>query len=323
MIIKDVLLMSTVAIVGVASHFARALLPLLDGDPTIERIIGVDVRPPSRSVPKLTYHRCDVRDDPVAIAALLQGAQTVIHLAFIVLRPANMPMRDVEAINLDGTRNVCEAAVLAGARKLIIASSVAAYGVYADNPPRLTEESPLRGNPDVYYSKHKAANERFLDEFQTLHSDLIITRFRPCIVTSSEPQGTNAGATGNAAILIRGNSMPVQFVHDSDLAAAFHMAVTHDIPGAYNVAPDDAHSQADLAAYAGQRAVTLPKRVVVALAGTMWRVGLSPLSPEWAETLASGSVVVANDKLKAAGWTPHYSTRDAYKALVDGSRKKT
>jgi UDP-glucose 4-epimerase len=45
-------------------------------------------------------------------------------------------------VNLAGSRNVFEAAVAAGAKRLVYASSVAAYGFHRDNPQPLTEETP-------------------------------------------------------------------------------------------------------------------------------------------------------------------------------------
>ena len=62
-------------------------------------------------------------------------------------------------MNLEGSRNVFEAAVDAGAKRLVYASSVAAYGFHADNPQLLTEDVPPRGTDRHYYSAQKAELE--------------------------------------------------------------------------------------------------------------------------------------------------------------------
>ncbi|MDQ3742501.1 MAG: NAD-dependent epimerase/dehydratase family protein, partial [Actinomycetota bacterium] len=66
----------------------------------------------------------------------------VVHLAFIVLGASDRT-RD---INLEGSRNVFEAAVAAGVKRLVYTSSVAAYGFHEDNPVPLGEEVPTRGS---------------------------------------------------------------------------------------------------------------------------------------------------------------------------------
>ena len=61
---------------------------------------------------------------------LVAGADVVLHLAFVIIA-GSAQSREV---NLTGSRNVFEAAVEARAKRLIYASSVAAYGFHADNP---------------------------------------------------------------------------------------------------------------------------------------------------------------------------------------------
>ena len=65
-------------------------------------------------------------------------------------------------MNLVGSRNVFEAAVAAGAKRLVYASSVAAYGFHRENPQPLTEEVPARGTAAHYYSAQKAEVEALL-----------------------------------------------------------------------------------------------------------------------------------------------------------------
>src|SRR5205823_5232508 len=73
------------------------------------------------------------------------------------------------------------AAASAGVKRLVYASSVAAYGFHRDNPRPLTEEVPARGTDGHYYSAQKAQVERLLR--RTLAgsaTDAYV--FRPCIV---------------------------------------------------------------------------------------------------------------------------------------------
>src|SRR5437763_14081672 len=110
--------MQKIAVTGCASRFAKVLLPLLDIDPNIEQIIGIDLVPPTATFNKLAFHKQDIRDP--AIKETFVGCDILIHLAFIVGRPYSMPLAEAASINLGGTWNTCRAAAEAGVRKVVV-----------------------------------------------------------------------------------------------------------------------------------------------------------------------------------------------------------
>ncbi|MDQ3608697.1 MAG: NAD-dependent epimerase/dehydratase family protein [Actinomycetota bacterium] len=65
----------------------------------------------------------------------------MVHLAFVILQAGEATRR----VNLEGSRSVFEAAVAASAKRLVYASSVAAYGFHPDHLELLTEDVPARG----------------------------------------------------------------------------------------------------------------------------------------------------------------------------------
>lgn len=98
---------------------------------------------------------------PDALDGLLDGVECTVHLAALVGFPAcDAAGRDrVWAVNVTGTQNVHRAAVHAGVKRLIFASSYSNYGESRDGEP-VTEESPLY--PKSTYAESKIAAERFL-----------------------------------------------------------------------------------------------------------------------------------------------------------------
>ena len=98
--------------------------------------------------------------DRDSVDELVDGADVVLHLAFIIFGDHE----ETREINLEGSRNVFEAAVAAGAARLVYTSSVAAYGFHRDNPQPLTEDVEPRGTEGFYYSAQKAELEGLLDE---------------------------------------------------------------------------------------------------------------------------------------------------------------
>src|ERR671932_334901 len=117
----------TVAVTGPTGTFGHGLMPLLQNDDRIEKIVGIARRPfdPSEhGWTKMTYRQGDVRD-PDALEEAFRDADVVVHLAFMIVGSASR--ETIEAINIEGTRNVFQAAAAAGARRFVYASSVAAY----------------------------------------------------------------------------------------------------------------------------------------------------------------------------------------------------
>src|SRR5919202_3160577 len=117
----------TVAVTGPTGTFGFGLMPLLQDDERIERVVGIARRPfdpAERGWTKMEYRRGDVRE-PAALEEAFAGADVVVHLAFLIT--GNASRGTTRAVNVDGTLNVFRAAAAAGARRFVYASSVAAY----------------------------------------------------------------------------------------------------------------------------------------------------------------------------------------------------
>src|SRR5579859_2036561 len=138
----------TVAVTGPTGDIGRSLLRSLDRSAEVGRVLAMARRPfdpAEHGLKKTEYRRGDVLDRGL-VDEFVRGADVVVHLAFLIVGG----LSDTERVNLEGSRNVFEAAVAAGARRLVYASSVAAYGFHADNPPQLTEDVPPRGTERHY-----------------------------------------------------------------------------------------------------------------------------------------------------------------------------
>src|SRR3712207_926763 len=153
---------STVAVTGPTGTFGFGLMPLLQADDRIGRIVGIARRPfdPARhGWTKMEYRRGDVRDAD-ALAEAFAGADVAVHLAFMITGSASRAA--TRAINVEGTLNTFRAAAAAGARRFVYASSVAAYGFHPDNPEGMTEDWPVRPAARLFYAQEKAEIEGLL-----------------------------------------------------------------------------------------------------------------------------------------------------------------
>src|SRR6195952_2270677 len=170
----------TVAVTGPTGEIGISAVDALERDSAVDSIVGMARRPfdpESHGWTKTTYQQGDILDRD-AVDALVRDADVVVHLAFIVLGTREESQR----VNVAGTRNVVEAPVAAQRpRRLVYTSSVAAYGYHSDNPVPLTEDTPVRGSAEHYYSEQKAECEALLGEV-TGGTGLDVYVLRPCIV---------------------------------------------------------------------------------------------------------------------------------------------
>ncbi len=299
--------MTQVAVTGINGFFAHSIVPGLDAAPEVSKIVGIDVTPLRWSSPKISFHELDIRSD--RLAEVLESADTVVHLAFIVAE-----IHDKAAthdINVHGTSNLLDAAARAGARKVVLASSVAAYGSHPDNPIPMTESQPLRPNPDSYYSTDKAAVEEMVAAFARSHPEITVTVLRPPIVVGPAAQFLRDTLRVQARFGLAGRDPQVQWLHEEDLGEAFLRAVRQGLPGVYNVAPDDSITMGESYEILGLKPMRLPAGLMKAMANILFRLRLLNISRGWV-SLGEHPCVMSNLKFKqASGWQPRFSSGEA------------
>src|ERR687898_3491943 len=109
----------TVAVTGPTGTFGFGLVPLLQQDDRVGRVVGIARRPfdpDEHGWTKMEYRRGDVRD-PDALEEAFSGADVVVHLAFMITGSA--PRDTIRAINVEGTLNAFRAAADAGAQRFV------------------------------------------------------------------------------------------------------------------------------------------------------------------------------------------------------------
>jgi UDP-glucose 4-epimerase len=305
-----------VAVTGSSGYLGQLVLRALDADPTVESILGLDVRPSGFSSPKLTHRFADVRT--ANFRHRFDGCDAIYHLAFIVQPPPGMSMDTIEEINVAGSRRVFDGAVAATVPKIVYASSVAAYGAHPDNPGGLTEDDPLRPNPDWYYSRTKGHVEQMLDTLQRNQPDLLIVRFRPCIFLGPTTNNTLGKMFARPLMLLVGGDDLVDLCWDADVAEAFRLGLHHDRSDSFNLAGADPRSIKDYARLLGRRAVPVPRRVFWTLARAGYALGLVPQADlDWARAIVGGAITVSAARARERlGWSPQHDAVQTAQAFA-------
>jgi nucleoside-diphosphate-sugar epimerase len=299
---------SVLALTGVAGYVGQRLLALLDADPAVERVVGIDVCDPHRRARKLEFHRVDILS--ADLVAHFAGVDTVVHLAAI---PRPTLDEDLATrVNRDGTARVLAAAGDAGVRHVVRPSSAAVYGAWANNPVPLTEDAALRPNPGYLPAILDAECERLVAEWSRAVAGRTTARLRIAPIVGGAGGGVLTAATVGAQWFgVRGAAPPVQVVHLDDAAQALALAATQGLDGAFNVGADGwLDADAARAVTGARHRVTLPAPVVARALAAAWASGLGDLPPA-ALPYLEHPWVVANDRLRNAGWKPQHTNEEA------------
>lgn len=215
-----------IAVTGSTGFVGTALLPALSAAGARARLL-TRVSHPTQFPPQLTVQPGDLADT-AALAALVAGADSVLHLAgyaHALSKPDPVELERHRRINLEGTQNLFMAAAAAGVRRFVFVSSVKAGG--EDAQECLNERNARR--PADPYGQIKRQTEDWLFE-QGAQRGVEICVLRPALVYGP-------GVKGNLAALLRavdrGRFPPVPETHNNrsmvsvqDLVVALLAAVT-------------------------------------------------------------------------------------------------
>ncbi|MDE0547357.1 SDR family oxidoreductase [Microbacterium sp. C7(2022)] len=294
------------------SHVARALV----AHPGVDLVVAGDVRRPEHPIESVAYEECDVTRAGALTPLLTRHAiDVVVHLAAIV-----SPGRDHDMeyrVDVDGSRNVLEACIEAGVRRIVVSSSGAAYGYHSDNPEWLTESDPLHGNDAFPYSKHKRLVEQLLGAYREMHPELEQVVFRIGTILGPTVQNQITALWDSSRILaIRGSASPFVFIWVDDVAAAMARAATDGPPGIYNVAGDGCLSVQQIAQRLGKPLLTLPAGLLAFALRVGQALRLTVHGPEKVVFLQHRPVLANTALRQDFGFTPAMTSAEAFEAYL-------
>ncbi|HYD75457.1 SDR family oxidoreductase [Ramlibacter sp.] len=302
-----------VLVTGAGGYLGRQVVAGLAQQAGASLVLAHDVRPPAERLPGVRYETGDVRSPELATLVATHRIDTVVHLASIVT-PGRGSRREFEYdVDVNGTRNVLQACVRHGVRRIVVSSSGAAYGYHADNPAWITEDVPLRGNEVFAYSHHKRLVEELLACHREDHPGLeqVVLRIGTILGATVRNQITGLFEQ-RRPLAIAGSDSPFVFIWDQDVVAIILRAIADGPAGIFNVAGDGALTIHEIAARLGKRCRVLPAGVLQGALAVLKPLGLTQYGPEQIDFLRYRPVLL-NTRLKTVfGYTPRYTSAEVF-----------
>jgi len=196
----------------------------------------------------------DIRDRAV-LADVMRGVDVVFHQAAIRITQCAEEPRLALEVMADGTFNVLEAAVHAGVKKVIAASSASVYGM-ADQFPTPEAQHPY-GNRTLYGAA-KAFNEGLLRSFHDMYGlDYVALRYFNVYGPRMDIHGAYTEvfirwmeriAAGQPPLIFGDGSQTMDFIYIEDVARANILAARAGVTDqVFNVASGSETSLTELA----------------------------------------------------------------------------
>jgi UDP-glucose 4-epimerase len=312
-----------VLVTGVSRYLGSRLCGQLSADPTVDRIVGVDTTPPTRSdlarLGRTEFVRADIRNPLIARVIAQASVDTVVH-ASVTATPrgagGRAPMKELNVIGTMQLLAACQKSETV--RRLVVKSTTAVYGSSSRDPAVFTEDMQARGLPRSGYARDAVEVEGYVRGFSRRRPDISVTMLRfanfigPTIDTPLTRYLTlRVVPTG------LGYDPRLQLLHEDDAIEVLRMATLTDRPGVFNVAGEGAVLLSQAIRREGHLGVPVPA-FAVALAGKIVRRSGVDFSPEQMQFLNFGRIVDVTRLHRDFAYLPQYSTAEAFAAFIAG-----
>lgn len=277
-------------------------------DVSVFDLVDVEDRPPS-----VTFFQGDIRD-PRAIEVACEGVDVIHHNVAQV--PLAKSRHLFESVNIDGTRNLLDAAKKQRVNKIVVTSSSAIFGIPSKNPV----DDTVLPRPREPYGRAKLEGEKLARSYVREHG-LDVTIVRPRTILGHGRLGIfqilfEWVRTGKPVWLLGSGDNRYQFVHADDLADACIRAGEKEGPDTFNIGAERFGTMRELLsalvshAKTGSRIRSLPSRLALPVMDLTSRFGLSPLGPYHALMYGREmffDVAKAKEKL---GWSARFGNEE-------------
>ncbi|MBD8034624.1 SDR family oxidoreductase [Solibacillus merdavium] len=287
---------------------------------TNHSIIAADIREtsPFEAHENLHYIVLDVRSNEAQKYFEQYDVDIVVHLASIVT-PGKKSNREFEySVDVLGTKNILEACVQTNVKRIIVSSSGASYGYYADNADWIEETDPIRGNEAFAYSYHKRLVEEMLEQYRLQHPELEQTIFRIGTILGANVRNQITNLFEQKMLVgVAKSKSPFVFIWDQDVVGCFAQAIDSETTGIFNLAGDGAVTIDEIGGLLNKKVIKIPSNVIKGSLFILKRLNLSQYGEEQVDFLRYRPVL-SNRKLKEKfQYVPRKSSIEVFKYYMN------
>ena len=307
-----------VMVTGVSRFLGGRFAQLLQADPDIARVIGVDVVPPKQDLGDAEFVRADIRNPVIGKVIAQAEVDTVVHMA-VLATPLDAGGRAMmKEINVIGTMQLLAACQKApSVAKLVVKSSTAVYGSSPRDPALFTEDLEPNALARTGYAKDSVEVEGYVRGFARRRPDVTVTTLRFANFVGPRVKTPLTSYFSLPVVpTVLGFDPRLQFVHERDGLEVLWRTTLYDHPGTFNIAGAGVVTLSQAIHRAGRVSLPLPPPAAPWVGLALRRLGVADFSSEQLRFLTYGRVVDTTRMTDVLGFTPRYTTREAFDDFV-------
>lgn len=310
-----------ILITGISGRLSGRLAQALESRDDVDEIVGVDVKEPTVALDRTEFVRADLRNPLVGRIVQAAKIDTVVHLS-VMARPGEAGGRAaMKEHNIIGAMQLLAACQQSDSlTRVILKSSTAVYGSDHADPGLFRENARPTHEPEGGFGKDITEVEGYARAFARRRPDVDLTmlRFANFLGDMDSVLGSFFALPVVPSVL--GYDPRLQFVHEDDGVEALRRATIEHHPGVFNVAGAGVVYLSQCVRVAGRVQVPVPLPLVTGVAGLLRRAGRMDFSAEQLKFLQFGRAVDTTHLEAEFGWTPQYSSREAFEDYVGRRR---
>ncbi len=315
---------SVVLVTGVSRFLGGHLAARLAANPDIDRVLGVDTEPPPRDLlrrmGRAEFVRADIRNPLIAKVIEHAEVDTVVHASLSANPGSSGGRATMKEMNVIGTMQLLAACQKAPTiRRMVLKSTTAVYGSSPRDPALFDETTTPKDLPSGGYAKDAVEIEGYLRGFARRRPDVGVTvlRFSNFIGPRIDTVLTRYFALPVIPTVL-GYDARVQLLHEEDALAVLERAASESLPGVFNVAADGVLLLSQAIRRAGKIPLSVPSAAVGPVSRIFRSARLVDFSPEQMRFLNFGRVVDTGRLTRQFGFTPRWTTTQAFDDYVRG-----
>jgi len=307
-----------VLVTGVSRYLGGRFARLLSAEPSVSRVIGIDVIPPPHDIGKAEFVRADIRNPMIARIINQAEVDTVVHMNVIATPLSAGGRVSQKEINVIGTMQLLAACQKATSiRRLVVKSSAAVYGSSPRDPAMFAEDMGPKALPRAGFGKDSVEVEGYVRGFSRRRADVEISMLRLANIVGP---GLRTGLTDYLSLPVipvpLGFDARLQLIHENDALRGLLLATIGPPVGVVNVAGDGIITVQQAARLAGSATVPVPRSASGLLARFVKRAGLADFSPDQMQYLTWGRGMDTTRMRKVLRLEPEFTTRMAFEDFI-------
>ena len=303
-----------VLVTGVSRDLGGRFARLVAADPSVDRVVGVDVVPPRGDMGDVRFIRADIRNPVITKVIAGEDVDTVVHMSVTATPGTSGGRTSMKEFNVIGTMQLLAACQKAPELKLLVVkSSTTVYGSCSRDPAMFTEDmAPVR-MPKSGFAKDAVEVEGYVRGFARRRPDVTVTMLRTA---------NTVGPMVNSPITqyfrlpvipkVLGFDARMQFLHETDLLEVLRHATAAGVHGTFNIAGDGVLMLSQAVRRLGRPTLPIPAFAVSSFGSLIRQVRVADFSPEQMAFLTYGRGVDTSRMRNVLGFEPDYTTAAAF-----------